>query len=236
MQFIKKQWITLVAVLVLIIVIVIGWYYFAKVRTQLVPVNPNDSIAAWSFKGIYTNNDALVSKANADIAKLTGMLGKGEYSDYDLYVGLAQDYDLLGDGQSEYAYLQKAISSSIKNGIAWNNLGDLMTKLGAFSSARDAYAKAVASEPTVGMYQESQLRFLITYFPQDTVAIEDTFNNGIKESSDANLLPIEAEWLTSTGSTTAAIDAWKKFAAYVPAHSQQQDAINQKIAQLQNKK
>ena len=57
----------------------------------------------------------------------------------------------------------------------------------------------------------------------------------MKESSDANLLPIEAEWLSGTGSTTAAIAAWKEFATYVPVHSPQQAAINQKIAQLKAK-
>ena len=100
MQFIKKHWIAEVVGLVVIILIVIGcWHYFAKMRTQTVPINPQDSISSWSFKGAYTGNDALIAKANADIAKLTALIGKGQYPDYDIYVGIAQDYDFLGDGQ-----------------------------------------------------------------------------------------------------------------------------------------
>ena len=108
-------------------------------------------------------------------------------------------------------------------------------KLGALYTAQGAYAKAVAIQPTIGMFQEAQLQFLTAHFPQDDVAIENAFDSGMKESADANLLPIEAQWLTSTGSTTAAISAWKKFSTYIPANSPQQAAINQKIAQLKAK-
>jgi len=236
MQYIKKHWIAEVVGLVVIILIAIGcWQYFVEMRVQTVQINPQDSISSWSFKGIYTGNDALTAKANADIAKLTSLIGKGQYPDYDIYVGIAQDYDFIGDGKSEYQSLEKAIAVGPTGGVAWDNLGVLMEKLGALNTARDAYAKAVAVEPSVGAYQEAQLRFLTAHFPQDDTAIENAFNNGMKESADANLLPIDAEWLTSTGSTTAAISAWKEFAIYIPAASPQQSAINQKIAQLKAK-
>jgi uncharacterized protein len=236
MQFIKKHWLAEVVGLIVVIIIAVGcWYYITKIRVQTIPINAQDSILSWSFKGAYAGDDALTAKANADITKLTELLGKGQYPDYELFVGIAQDYDYLGDGKSEYQYLEKAIATGRSGGVAWNNFGVLMEKLGAFYTARYAYAQAVAVESQVGAYQEAQLRFLTAHFPQDDSAIENAFHNGMKESSDANLLPIEADWLSSIGSTTAAIAAWKEFSTYIPANSPQQSAINAEIATLKAK-
>ena len=101
MQWIKKYWrAEVVGLVVLIVIAVLGGHYFAKVR-ETIPINPQDSISSWSFKGA-DSNDASITKTNADIAKLTALLGKGTYPDYDIYVAMAQDYDFLGDGQDEY--------------------------------------------------------------------------------------------------------------------------------------
>jgi tetratricopeptide (TPR) repeat protein len=235
MQFIKNHWLAEIIGLVILLLVAGGcWYYFAKVRVPAIPINPNDTIASWSFKSLYAGNDALTAQTNADIARLSGLLGKGQYPDYELFVGIAQDYDYLGDGKTEFQYLEKAIVAGPTGGVAWNNLGVLMEKLGALNTARAAYAQAVAVEPTVGAYQEAQLRFLTANFPQDTSAIETAFQNGMKNSADANLIPLEAYWLSSIGSTTAAISAWKEFATYVPAS--QQAAIDAEIAKLEAKR
>lgn len=226
----------LVGLVVLILAAGGFWFSFAKMRTSTVPfpVNPNDTIASWSFKGAYDGNDALVAKAHADITKLSGLLGKGQYPDYEIFAGIAQDYDFLGDGKDEFNYLEKAIAADPTDAVVWDNLGVLMEKLGALNTARAAYAQAVAIEPSVGAFQEAQLGFLIAHVPQDTSAIETAFQTGMEKSADPNLLPIEAEWLSSTGSTTAAIDAWKQFSTYVSSPSQQA-SINAKIAQLKAK-
>jgi tetratricopeptide (TPR) repeat protein len=234
MQFIKRNW--RAEVLLLIILVAIGWWQFsARKNTQTISIDPQDSISSWSFTGADTGNDVNTAKTNADITKLTALIGTGKYPDYDIYVAMAQDYDFLGDGKNEYQSLEKAIAADPTRGVAWDNIGVLMEKLGALNTARDAYAKAVAIQPTVGMFQEAQLQFLTAHFPQDTVAIENAFDSGMKASADANLFPIEAAWLTSTGSTTAAISAWKEFSTHIPANSPQQAAINQKIAQLRAK-
>ena len=199
-----------------------------------IPVRLLDTVASWNFTNSYTGNAELEKKANTEINRLTGLIGTNQYSDYSLFVSIANQYDLLGDGNNEFVYLKKALAiNSNSGGLAWNNLGQLMERLGAFKTAKMAYANAVAAQPNVGSYQEAELKLLTIHFPQDTSAIETAFNNGMKESLDSNLLPIKAEWLDSIGSTTGAIAAWKEFATYVPAN--QQGAINAKIAQLQAK-
>jgi tetratricopeptide (TPR) repeat protein len=235
MQFIKKHWLAKsIGLLIVVIIVIACFWYYAKINKPIFPINANDTITSWSFKGAYAGNDALIAQAHADITKLSGLVGKGQYPDYEIFVGIAQDYDFLGDGKDEFNYLEKAIKAGPTGGTAWNNMGVLMEKLGALNTARAAYAEAVTVEPSIGVYQEAQARFLVAHFSQDTGAIETAFQTGIAKSADPNLLPIEADWLSSIGSTTAAIAAWKEFSTYVASPSQLA-SINIKIAQLKAK-
>ncbi len=131
------------------------------------PINSLDTIAAWSFKGVYTGNDTLVAKANADMEHLKSFFGKGKYDDYDLYVGIANDYDLLGDGAAAYQNYNRAVSIHPDKGLAYANLGHLMDELGAYHTAVDAYAKAVAVEP-LPQYKTTQTDYLHWRFPSGT--------------------------------------------------------------------
>jgi len=232
MRFIKKHWLTEIIGLVILVLVAVGvWYHFADMRIPAIPINPNDTIVSWSFRSIYNGNDARAARTQADIAKLSGLLGKDQHSNYELFVSIAQNYDLLGDGKSEFQYLERAIAAGPSGGAAWNNLGVLMEKLGALYTARTAYAQAVAVESSVSAYQEAQLRFLTAHFPQDVSAIETAFQTGMEKSADSNLLPIKAGWLSSIGSTTAAIATWKQFSNYVSSASQRA-AIDAEIARL----
>ncbi len=75
--------------------------------------------------------------------KLTGLIGKGQYDDYDLYDGIANDYSMLGDGRTAYQYYNHAIQIHPTKGLAYANLAHFMNALGAYRTAADAYAKAV---------------------------------------------------------------------------------------------
>jgi Flp pilus assembly protein TadD len=127
------------------------------------PINPADTIASWNFKGSYTGDDAFVAKANADIAHLKSLLGTGQYDDYDLYLGIGNDANLLGDGANAYKNFNISISIHPNKGLAYNNLGALMENIGAYHTAADAYAKAVAVQPD--LYRTAQLDFMARRFP-----------------------------------------------------------------------
>jgi len=106
-----------------------------------------DVISSWDFTGVYTDNAELTAKAYAEISRLTNLLGVGTYPDVNLYVSLANQYQLLGNGKQEYYYLGLAIAADPASGLPWHNLGVLMDRLGAKKTAQVAYDKAVSLQP-----------------------------------------------------------------------------------------
>lgn len=127
------------------------------------PIHKNDTIVSWSFTGAYAGNDTLISKANADTLFLKGLLGKGQYSDYDLYVGIGNNYASLGDGAEAYAYYNKAISDNPNRAIVYTNIGILMEKIGAYNTALAAHTKAITLEPDIIQYSNARTEFLSRY-------------------------------------------------------------------------
>ena len=133
----------------------------------------DERVAAWNFKGAYTGNATLETRANAEIMRLTRLLGSKQYPDYTLYVSIANQYSLLGDGAHELAYLQKALAiNSATTGLAWHNAGQLFARLGAYQTARMALEKAATAQP-ITQYQRAIVDFLLAHFPADTAAIKN---------------------------------------------------------------
>jgi tetratricopeptide (TPR) repeat protein len=130
-------------------------------------VNSKDTISSWSFSGIYAGNESLTIRAQTDIARLQSLLGTGEYQDYDLYNGIGNNYTYLGDGERAFVAYKKAISLDPSRAIVYMNVGNLMEQLDAMYSAKDAYAKAVESEPNTAQYKNAERDFLTHYFPEE---------------------------------------------------------------------
>lgn len=224
-----------VAVLVLVIGLgVLGWQYQKSHSVPAFPISKADTISSWSFKGAYTGNDTLVAQANADIAHLTGLLGKGEYDDYDLYNGMGNDDLLLGDGSGAYAAYNKSISIHPDKGLAYTNMGHLMDVLGAYETAAAAYAKAVAVEPGQLQYHLMRLDFLTKRLPTDKDKILAAFTDASNQFGDtAPVLMIEAEWLTDQGRYADAITAWERAKLLSPGKDM--TAVDKAISRLEAK-
>ena len=127
---------------------------------------------SWDFKGAYTGNLELEAKAETEIQRLTGLIGSGEYPDYTVYVSIANQYGLLGDGENELKYLEHALAlDATTTGLAWNNAGALFARLGAKATARMCYERAAAAQPT-GQYLQALADFLKKQYPEDIVAIK----------------------------------------------------------------
>ena len=198
------------------------------------PINPTDIIASWDFKGAYASNTTLIAQANADIAKLTGLLGKGEYDDYDLYDGIANDYAALGNGTLAYQDYNRAIAIHPTKGLAYANLARFMDGLGAHYTAADAYAKAVAVQPSWLEYHLDRLTYLTRQFPNDNVRITAALADASKQFGDtAPVLAIEAQWLTGLGRYADAIKAWQTVKTLSPGKDT--TSIDAEIARLQAK-
>ena len=198
------------------------------------PINTADTIASWDFKGAYAGNATLTAQANADIAKLKGLLGKGQYDDYDLYDGIANDYSSLGDGKLAYQYYDSAIRLYPNQGLAYANLGNFLSQMGAYYTAADAYAKAVAVSPAMLEYHLERLTFLTEQLPKDTALITAALTDASKQFGDnASILTIEAQWLTAEGRYADAIKAWQTAKMLSPGKDT--SAIDAEIARLQAK-
>ena len=259
MQFLTKQWAIAGAVLVVVLIGIGAWHEraitpVAPVATstpsvasstpgsaqggeatptapQPFPINAADIIASWNFEGAYTGNSTLISKADSDSAHLTSLLGKGKYDDYDLYIGIGNDANLKGDGKAAYDAYNRAIAVLPDKGLAYANLGHLFDELGAYHTAADAYAKAVAVEPSVLEYHIERLNFLTRQFPTDTALITAALADASKQFGDTpSILAIEAQWLTGQGRYADAIKAWETVKMLSP--QDRQAPIDAEIARL----
>ena len=202
MQNISKN--TFLIVAVLIILLAGAWVFTRDSFTHPLPLAEGESIASWDFQGSHSDGGELEKKANDQIIRLRGLLG-GDQSgtdddptDYEIHVGVGNQYELLGDGKRAYEHLGRAVVLDPNNtGLAWHNLGALMVKLGALKTARTAYAKAVEAQPGVLQYHIARLEFLTERFAEDTSAIEGAFQEAEAQFGDAPpILQIKAGWYT----------------------------------------
>ncbi|MFA5942755.1 MAG: tetratricopeptide repeat protein [Candidatus Paceibacterota bacterium] len=155
----------------------------------------SDQVASWSFKGAYAGNPELMVKAEAEITRLSDLVGEGTYPDVTLFVGIAGQYELLGDGRQAYDYLGRAVRAGETTALPWHNLGVLMERLGAYKTARVAYERATILQPELKAWQYAYIEFLILRMKDDTATIEKAFaaaQANLGETSD--ILQLRSEW------------------------------------------
>ena len=166
------------------------------VPPELPSIAAGDTITLWTFKGAYTDNPELIAKAETEIKRLLDLVGKGTYPDISLFVSVANQYELLGDGEQEYTYLSRAIKvGGSATGLPWHNLGVLMERLGALQTARVAYGKAVLVQPKLKFYHYAYLEFLTTRMKDDVATIEKEYTAAIENlGQDTDILQLYSEW------------------------------------------
>jgi tetratricopeptide (TPR) repeat protein len=228
----KKQWLMFAGVALIVVAAGATWYQMRPLPGF--PINPKDSIRSWTFKGAYTGNDTLITQANADMAHLVSLMGKGEFDDYDLYIGIGNDYNLEGNGKAAYDAYNRAITIHTDKGLAYANLGHLMDEIGAPYTAADAYAAAVKAEPGQLEYHIDRVTYLTRQFPEDQTQLLAAFTDASAQFGDtAPILAIEARWLTGLGRYADAIAAWQRAKLLSPGKDT--TAIDTEIARLKAK-
>ncbi|MFA6969186.1 MAG: tetratricopeptide repeat protein [Candidatus Paceibacterota bacterium] len=201
---------------------------------QPFPLNASDTIVSWSFKGAYTGSEVLVQKATEDIAHLTSLMGKGEFDDYDLYIGIGNDYNLMGDGRGAYQNFNRAVAIHPKKGLALVNIAHLMDELGAYRTAADAYTQAVTVESSMLEYHLERLIFLTRQFAGEDTQVLAAFADTAKVFGDsAPVLAIKAQWLTGLKRYTEAIPVWETVKAL--SIGRDTSSIDTEIARLKAK-
>lgn len=200
------------------------------------PIAEDDTLASWNVSGPYRDGGELEKRVTDEIARLTSLLGgdqSGENddpTDYTLYVSIANQYKLLGDGKGAYENLSRALRiDSTKTGLAWRNIGDLMETLGAYNTARIAYAKAVEVQPQVSEYHIVRLKLLVHHFSEDSSVIESAFKEAENQFGDiSEILQLRVEWYRDTGRLEEAISVLQK----IKSLSGGGDEIDKEIAKL----
>lgn len=164
-------------------------------NTHPLPVADGDSIASWDFRGAYTGNPELVTKAEGEIKRLSLLLDTATSSAMILSVGIANQYELLGDGKKQYEYLERAIQANPEHGLPWHNLGVLMERLGAIRTAKIAYEKSTLVQPEWKFYHYAYIEFLTSRTKDDTAHIEEAFAFAEKNIGKTQyLIELRAEW------------------------------------------
>ncbi|VAW32299.1 hypothetical protein MNBD_CPR01-220 [hydrothermal vent metagenome] len=205
-------------------------YSFNKTPDNILPIDKRDSIASWSFTP--ASGIATTSIQNKIIA-FSREIGSGKYPNYAVYIQIAQEYEMLGDGHSAYRFYMLAIKDSPQKGLAFNNLGNLMTKLGAYNTANNAYAKSVALKSSIKLYWLSYLNFLSVHEKSSKETAHIFAEAMSATDNDPDIRIARAQWEESIGNITEAISDWR--AVRFAVGEEQQKAIDLKIESLQNK-
>ena len=156
--------------LAVLVIAVIGVILNLSSRTPAYDLQlaEGDTIASWTFKGAYSGNAELEARAHNEIERLEKLIGSGEHTDYTLFVSIANQYELLGNGEEVLSYLKYALASdSETTGLAWHNAGQLFRRLGALNTANMAFEKAATVQP-IDQYVGALEDFLKEYFPGET--------------------------------------------------------------------
>lgn len=146
-----------------VLLIAIGIRQYFKKDIHPFPLAAGEVIVNWQFTGPYKDGGENEAHIHSEIKRLTGLLKSGEFTKYELYVSIANQYELLGDGEQEYIYLGKALAiDSEKTGLAWYNMGRLLERLGAYESALQAYTNAAIAQPAP-QYEDARDEFMTRY-------------------------------------------------------------------------
>ena len=150
-----------------IVVVLVGSAFFLALplvvgtpTTLVFPISSSDHISSWNWTGVYKDGASKEAEVTNEIARLERMVGKERVPIYDLFLGIASQYQLLGDGARSYVYLTKAMVLDGKRGLAYLQMGQLMESLGAFATARTAYQKAVLLEPNNAIFVQAKSAFM----------------------------------------------------------------------------
>jgi tetratricopeptide (TPR) repeat protein len=214
-----------------------GWYYAQMSPSFTLEIDSRDTITNWDFQGSHKDGGEFEARVTKEMEKLQAALEDDatEPTDYSIYVSMAGQYTLLGDGKSTLKYLEKALAiDSVKTGLAWHNVGVLMERLGAIHTARTAYARAVEAQSQIDAYHIARFSFLIKHFSEDKEAVDAALNEAAVEFGEDDLFVMNAraEWFEMQEEWQEAIGAWEKILAGAPEEIKA--GIREKIRKLRD--
>ena len=181
----KKFGLSFGVVIVLIIAIVVAVQMGDKTNEAFALVEGERPV--WDFEGPFEATPELKERAKTERERLEKLLGKGEFSDYDIEIGIAEQYALVGEGEEAYEHLLNAIMLSEVRSLAFVNLGTLLGKVGAPKSAKIAFEMALDRDDTV-QNRIQYIQHLEQYFADDLDLVESSHTLAIKKFPESEVL------------------------------------------------
>lgn len=192
-------------------------------------VDSRDTITSWDTHVQAT--PAIKNRLREEILTLSGSIGSTQKKNYNTFLQIAQDYWLLSDGKNAYNFYVLSAQAVPSNGLAWSNVGSLMERIGAYHTARSAYAASVAISPKTEQFWVSYLDFLSAHEPLASSTGPAFVAAARATNSAPNVLISMANWEASIGNFSVAIADWRLVRAKVGVA--QQKAVDTKIKSLQ---
>jgi tetratricopeptide (TPR) repeat protein len=179
-----------------LIVVLISVFFQNRVPNPI-PVSSKDSNVVWSFQASHKDGGSLEKQVEEEVNNMEDQLGTGVYADQELLISISNKYKLLGDGKKVYKYLVKAINvGGAESGLAWNNMGQLLSRVNAPYTALIAYSEAVRVDPNELTYHASRIGLVVEQFPSEMSMVEEVFSDAEKIfPNDKSLLQLRTQWL-----------------------------------------
>jgi len=146
----------------------------------------------WDFEGIFEASEELILRAETEQERLRGLLGSDEISEYDIHVGVAEQYSLLGEGKNAYNELLVAINLDETRYLAFMNLGNLLGKVKAPKSAKIAYEMGLDRNDTVSN-RINYIQHLEQYFGNDLDLVESSHVFALEKFPNSTILKTRYE-------------------------------------------
>lgn len=174
-------------VIVVFIIAIVAALQFGNSKEVDGFVLQNGEKPVWDFDGVFEQTPELTLRAETELERLTTLLGTGEFSDYDIEIGIAEQYSLLGEGKDAYEHLQKAIKLNETRSLAYVNLGTLLGKVGAPESAKLAYENALDRDDTV-QNRIQYIQHLEQYFGDNLDLVESSHRFAVEKFPKSDVL------------------------------------------------
>lgn len=181
----KKAGISLGVAIVLAVAIFTATQVGNKTETVFALVEGEKPV--WDFEGSYEASEELTLRAESELDRLEGLLGSGEFPDYDIQVGIAGQYLLLGEGKESYEHLLVAISLNEARSLAFVNMGSLLGKVGAPESAKIAYEMGLDRDDNV-QNRINYIQHLEQYFGDDLDLVESAHTLALEKFPQSDVL------------------------------------------------
>lgn len=141
----------------------------------------------------------------------------GTEVDLNLYLSAASDAYSLGDLVTSREMLEKQLAGNSINYVAWNNYALVLTDMGDYEAAENAYKKTLEVEDEVEKYYIDYADFLRLHFPERRddlkAVIEDDLAAGGQTVWNMTAL---AKWYVVDGACQTALDHYKVAVALSP--------------------